>query len=86
MPQDLKEALDYSDRWLGIIHKKEVTEEEGKRIIEESKRNFAENFNKGWLDYRKSVTEAGDWAVTEWTGSGAIFHDVLGREWSYRAP
>jgi len=43
--------------------------------------NFAEHFNKGWLDYRKSVTEAGDWAVTEWTGSGAIFRDVLGREY-----
>ena len=47
----------------------------------ESKYNFAEHFNKGWLDYRKSVTEAGDWAAVEWTGSGAIFRDVLGREY-----
>lgn len=43
--------------------------------------NFAEHFNKGWLEYRKSVTEAGDWAATEWTGNGAIFRDVLGREY-----
>jgi len=81
MSQKIKEALAYSDRWLGIIHKKDISEAEGKKIIEESKRNFADHFNKGWLEYRKSVTEAGDWAATEWTGSGAIFHDVLGREY-----
>jgi putrescine aminotransferase len=81
MSKEIKEALDYSDRWLEIIHKKDVSEVEGKKIIEESKQNFADYFNKGWLEYRKSVTEAGDWAATEWTGSGAIFHDVLGREY-----
>ena len=81
MPQSLETALDYSERWIDIIQKSEVTEELGKRIIEESKFNFAEYFNKGWLEYRKSVTEAGDWAATEWTGSGAIFKDVLGREY-----
>jgi putrescine aminotransferase len=27
------------------------------------------------------VTEAGDWAAVEWTGSGAVFKDVLGREY-----
>jgi putrescine aminotransferase len=81
MPQTLNDALDYSQRWLEIIHKTEVPEAEGKRIIEESKQNFAEHFNRGWLEYRKSVTEAGDWAATEWTGSGAVFRDVLGREY-----
>ncbi len=38
-------------------------------------------FNKGWLEYRKSVTEAGDWAAAEWSGSGAVFRDILGREY-----
>ncbi len=75
------QALTYAEQWVDIIHKPSLTPEEGKRIIEESKTNFAEHFNKGWLDYRKSVTEAGDWAATEWTGSGAIFCDVLGREY-----
>jgi putrescine aminotransferase len=75
------EAISYSQRWMEIIRKSEISETEGKRIIEESKKNFAEYFNKGWLDYRKSVTEAGDWAATEWTGSGAIFSDVLGRQY-----
>ena len=80
MPQSFEEALHYTERWIDIIHKSEVSEAEGKVIIEESQKNFAEYFNKGWLDYRKSVTEAGDWAATEWTGSGAMFRDVLGRE------
>jgi putrescine aminotransferase len=74
-------ALDYSNKWLGIIKQKSVDEALAKEIITESKENFAEHFNKGWLDYRKSVTEAGDWAAVEWEGSGATFRDVLGREY-----
>jgi putrescine aminotransferase len=81
MTQNLDHALAYSERWLDIIKKFEVDEALGKEIIAESKQNFAEHFNKGWLEYRKSVTEAGDWAAVEWTGSGAIFQDVLGREY-----
>lgn len=81
MPQALDRAIEYSNKWLKIIQMSEVPEAMGKEICEESKYNFAEYFNKGWLEYRKSVTEAGDWAATEWTGSGAIFRDVLGREY-----
>lgn len=81
MPKNLDAALEYSAKWIDIIHKSQVSEEEGKRIIEESKQNFAEHFNRGWLDYRKSVTEAGQWAATEWTGRGATFEDVLGRKY-----
>jgi putrescine aminotransferase len=81
MPQDLNDAMAYSRRWMDIIEMDQVSEDMGKQIIDEAKYNFAEHFNKGWLDYRKSVTEAGDWAATEWTGSGAIFRDVLGREY-----
>ncbi|HOW91565.1 MAG TPA: hypothetical protein PK883_04540, partial [Anaerolineaceae bacterium] len=68
MPQNLQDALSYSSRWLELIEKPEVSEIEGKQIIEESVKNFSEYFNKGWLEYRKSVTEAGDWACVEWTG------------------
>jgi putrescine aminotransferase len=74
-------AIAFAERWIDIIHKSSITEEEAKAIIEESKFNFAEHFNKGWLDYRKSITEAGDWASVEWSGSGAIFKDILGREY-----
>lgn len=79
--EDFDQALQYAERWLDIIqHKDTFTVEEAQEIIEESKENFAEHFNRGWLEYRKSVTEAGDWASVEWTGRGAIFRDVLGRE------
>jgi putrescine aminotransferase len=81
MDKSLDQALSYSNRWLDLIKNPVVSEEQGKQIIEESTSNFAEHFNRGWLDYRKSVTEAGDWAATEWTGAGAVFHDVLGREY-----
>lgn len=81
MSNSLKEASDYANRWVEIIHKPSVTEEEGKQIIEESLFNFANHFNEGWLEYRKSVTQAGDYAATEWTGNGVVFRDVLGREY-----
>jgi putrescine aminotransferase len=81
MPQALNHAMAYSHKWLDIIKKTSVTQEEGKQIIDESLHNFAEHFNKNWLEYRKSVTEAGDWASVEWSGSGAVFRDVLGREY-----
>ena len=81
MPQSIVEALAYTNRWIDIIHKSSLREDEAKGIIEESKKNFAEHFNAGWLEYRKSITEAGDWAATEWTGHGALFKDILGREY-----
>jgi putrescine aminotransferase len=82
MTADYEEALDYSARWIELIHRAGFPPEaEAKQLIEESRQNFAEHFNRGWLEYRKSVTEAGDWAAMEWTGSGAVFKDVLGREY-----
>ena len=81
MSQSLNDALAYSERWIDIIHQPSVPDHQAKEIIEESKLNFAQHFNKGWLEYRKSVTEAGQWAAIEWTGSGAVFRDVLGREY-----
>ena len=82
MTHDYEDALDYSRRWMDLILSTGFpSEAEARTIIEESKQNFAEHFNRGWLEYRKSVTEAGDWAAVEWTGSGAVFKDVLGREY-----
>ena len=82
MTQDYEDALDYSSRWLDLIHKNEFpTVDEAHKIIDESKNNFAEHYNRNWLEYRKSVTETGDWAAVEWSGTGAVFKDVLGREY-----
>lgn len=81
MSNDLNHAIEYSKKWIDVIHQASVTEEDGKWIIDESKSNFAEHYNRNWLEYRKSVTEAGDWAAVEWSGSGAVFKDVIGREY-----
>jgi putrescine aminotransferase len=75
-------ALSYSSQWLDIIKQETFPEEsQAKWIIEESQHNFAEHFNRGWLEYRKSVTEAGQWAATEWDGKGSMVEDVLGRKY-----
>ena len=74
-------AIQYSQRWLDIIHKDQVTPAEATEIIEETVYNFSQHFNRGFLDYRKSVTEAEGYAATEWTGHGAVVQDVLGRQW-----
>ena len=51
-----------------------------KEIAQKTVRNFRDHINKGFLDYRKSVTEATSFAVTEWTGHGSILVDALDRE------
>ena len=51
-----------------------------KEIALKTVRNFRDHINKGFLDYRKSVTEATSFAVTEWTGQGSILVDALDRQ------
>nr|MDD3720512.1 aminotransferase class III-fold pyridoxal phosphate-dependent enzyme [Candidatus Gracilibacteria bacterium] len=80
--KDKKEALEYAQKWLKIIKQEELPDKElGEWIIKESVSNFKEHFNKGWLENRKSITQAGEWAVTEWNGKGAMFRDVMGRKY-----
>lgn len=80
MPQNHTQALDYAKTWIDIIkHKNRPDKELSEWIISESLENFSQHFNKGWLDNRKSVTQWGMWAATEWQGKGAIFEDVMGR-------
>ena len=82
MARDINHALEYAEKWTNIIKQPALPDETtAKWIIEESKNNFAEHFNRNWLEYRKSVTEAGQWAAVEWTGHGAEFEDVLGRKY-----
>lgn len=42
--------------------------------------SFADHLNPGFLEARKSVTEAGDEAAIEWRGEGSILRDATGRE------
>ncbi len=78
---DYNNALAYSSQWLDIIKQENFPEENQARwIIDESTHNFAEHFNRNWLEYRKSVTEAGDWASVEWRGQGSTLNDVHGTQ------
>lgn len=78
---DNDQALSYARRWLEIIQKPSLTQSEAEEIVQETVSNFANHFNRGFLEYRKSVTVLGGYAATEWQGEGAIVEDVFGRQW-----
>jgi len=77
----LLKALNDSQRYLDIVHKQELGKSEAEWLVETTVSNFARYYNSGFIEYRKSVAEAGDFAAIEWTGRGATFKDVLGREY-----
>ena len=78
-----QEAMDYSAKWLEIIKKdtEELEISTARWISEETKNNFVNHFNAGWVEYRKSMTEAGDYGAVEWRGKGARFYDNFGTEY-----
>jgi putrescine aminotransferase len=75
-----EQAAGYAERWVEIIKRESLDEETAKRVSRETVSNFVDHFNKGWVEYRKSVTEAGEYAGTEWRGEGVYFYDVFGNE------
>src|SRR5579885_3322456 len=77
----LLKALNDSQRYLDIVQKQHLGKSETEWLIETTVNNFAQYYNSGFIEYRKSVAEAGDFAAVEWTGRGATFKDALGREY-----
>src|SRR5579883_137794 len=77
----LLKALNDSQHYLEIVHKPQLSHSEAQWLIETTVSNFAKYYNSGFIEYRKAVAEAGDFAAVEWTGRGATFRDVLGREY-----
>ena len=80
--RDLKIALEEAQQMVGIIltPPDETSLEVREEIARKTVRNFRDHINKGFLEYRKSVTEATNFAMTEWTGGGSILVDALDRE------
>ena len=74
-----QQAIETSRRYLHTIKSKTISRAAAEALIAETLRNFANHYNPGFLDYRKSVTEGGDFAAVEWSGRGATFTDALGR-------
>ncbi|HJT58456.1 MAG TPA: putrescine aminotransferase [Ktedonobacteraceae bacterium] len=77
----LLKALNDSQRYLDLVQKQQLGKSEAEWLIETTVSNFARYYNSGFIEYRKSVAEAGDFAAVEWMGHGATFKDVLGREY-----
>ncbi len=75
------EALNTARRYLDIIHADTLSQEQAQALARLTVENFANHYNPGFLQYRKSVTEGGDFAAVEWSGHGATFTDVLGRKY-----
>jgi putrescine aminotransferase len=77
----LHKALHDSQRYLDVVQKPQLSQGEAEWLVETTVDNFARYYNSGFIEYRKSVAEAGDFAAVEWTGRGATFKDAMGREY-----
>ncbi|MEP6571037.1 MAG: aminotransferase class III-fold pyridoxal phosphate-dependent enzyme [Gemmatimonadota bacterium] len=75
------EVLKHTRRYLSLLEGGALSVEEKHAFISETVDNYAEYYNRGFITYRKSVTEAGQFAALEWSGSGSILTDLLGREY-----
>ncbi len=75
-----KEVLLESQKWLDVISSDSFSDERKHQIIAETIENFSFYYNRGYLDYRKSVIEMRDEPALEWVGEGPVFEDILGRK------
>jgi putrescine aminotransferase len=74
-------VLASSRRYLDLIGGKQMSESEMHAFIGETVDSYEKHVNRGFITYRKSVTEAGQFAALEWTGHGSIVTDLMGREY-----
>jgi putrescine aminotransferase len=75
------EVLKDLDRYLKLIEGRAMTTEEKHAFIAETVDSYNTYVNRGFISYRKSVTEAGQFAALEWSGEGSILRDLLDREY-----
>ena len=73
-----KAALEEAKKVVEWIEKDALTDADKDQIVKESIENFNNNYNPGWLEYRKSVST--DSAFVEWSDEGEVFKDVHGVE------
>jgi putrescine aminotransferase len=79
LPND--QVVRHTRRYLDLIAGQEMTTEEKRAFIAETVDSYEKYYNRGFVTYRKSVTEAGQFAALEWSGEGSTLHDLLGREY-----
>ena len=73
------EVLRHAEHYLHLLSTPNLTLAETHELIQETVQNYADYYNRGFITYRKSVTEAGQFAALEWSGSGSTLTDALGR-------
>lgn len=73
------EVLKYTEYALDIISKKTLEPTEMEKFIEETRHNFDNHINPGFLEYRKSA--GGDQMAMEWMAKGDTFTDLHGKEY-----
>ena len=76
-----QEIQEQSQYWLDVIGSDQLDEATRSDIARRTIENFNSYYNKGFLDYRKSVTEAEGYAAIEWTGQGSHFRGLFGQEY-----
>jgi putrescine aminotransferase len=74
------EVLQHTARYLELVGGREMSREEKQAFIAETVDSYERYYNRGFITYRKSVTQAGQFAALEWSGQGSLLHDLLGRE------
>ena len=74
-----RKIIEESRRWLAIINAHKLNDYRRRKIVADTLDNFRLYYNRGYLEYRKSVTEGGQFAAIEWSGRGSHFEDITGR-------
>jgi putrescine aminotransferase len=76
-----QDVLKLTGRYLELIGGRPMAAGEKQAFIAETVESYERHVNRGFLTYRKSVTQAGQFAAVEWSGQGAILKDLLDREY-----
>ncbi|MBI1950618.1 MAG: putrescine aminotransferase [Acidobacteria bacterium] len=77
-----EKVIKESQHWLDIIARADrLPISRKKRVVKETVKSFDAYFNSGFLEYRKSVAEAEQYAAIEWTGEGNYIEDIMGRRY-----
>jgi putrescine aminotransferase len=76
-----EQVLGHTRRYLELIAGRELSQEEKQAFIAETVDSYERYYNRGFISYRKAVTEAGQFAALEWSGKASTLRDLLGREY-----
>src|SRR2546428_360115 len=77
-----EKVIKESQRWLNIIaNANKLSLSRKKKVVKETVKSFDAYFNSGFLEYRKAVAEAEQYAAVEWTGQGSYIEDIMGRKY-----